>query len=405
MTDTNTVELYYDPYDSDIDNNPYPVWKRMRGEAPLYYNEKYNFYALSRYDDVYEARLHPEVFSNSHSVQFERLLDPKMPLNFINDMDPPVHTSVRKVIAREFTHKRMAQLEPYVRAECASLLARVQSDDEFDFVDSVSKPLPFLVICHLLGVDADYHGQLMARWDERERLLTAERTKPDLSQSNYIETQIRDFLRELAAQRIRHPRDDMISYLVGSEMSEPAGATRPLTLDEVGEYCRGFFVAGSATTTQALSWAAVLLARHPEQRQQLAADPSLIPNAFEEILRLEPPSPSGGRWLLQDVVLHDRKIPRDSVVMLITAAASRDDRVYERPDQLDIQRKLRHQLAFGTGIHLCIGAALARLEGRVALEEILKRYPAWDVDEAAARMRISSGLRGFFSIPFRPVRP
>jgi cytochrome P450 len=280
----------------------------------------------------------------------------------------------------------------------------VESDDDFDFVDSVSKPLPFLVICHLLGVDAEYHGQLMAWWDEREALLTAERTKPDLSQSNHIETQIGDFLKELAAERTRRPRDDMISYLVGSEMSEPDGATRPLTLDEVGEYCRGFFVAGSATTTQALSWAAVLLARHPEQRQRLVADRSLIPNAFEEILRLEPPSPSGGRWLLQDVVLHDRKIPRDSIVMLMTAAASRDDRVYERPDELDVERKLSHQLAFGSGIHLCIGAALARLEGRIALEEVLQRYPAWEVDEAAARMRISSGLRGFFSVPFQPVR-
>src|ERR1700722_12386522 len=396
--------VYWDPLSHKLNEAPAALYRRLRDEEPVYFNDRYGFYALSRFDDVYEARRHPEVFSNSHSVQFERLLDPKMPLNFINDMDPPVHTRVRKVISREFTHNRMARLEDYVRAECAGLLAKIGSDDDFDFVDSVSKPLPFLVICHLLGVDAEYHGQLMAWWDEREALLTAERIKPDLSQSNQIETKIADFLRELAAERIRRPRGDMISYLVGAEMSEPDGATRPLTLDEVGEYCRGFFVAGSATTTQALSWAAVLLARHPEQRQRLVADPSLIPNAFEEILRLEPPSPSGGRWLLQDVVLHDRKIPRDSIVMLMTAAASRDDRVYDRPDELDVERKQGHQLAFGTGIHLCVGAALARLEGRIALEEVLRRYPAWEVDEAAAKMRISSGLRGFFSVPFRPVR-
>jgi cytochrome P450 len=396
--------VYWDPLSHRLNEEPADLYRRLRDEEPVYFNDRYGFYALSRFDDVYEARLHPEVYSNSHSVQFERLLDPKIPLNFMNDMDPPAHTNVRKVVAREFTRSRIARLEDFVRTKCVSLMDTIEPDDEFDFVNSVSKPLPFLVICDLLGVDPDYHDQLMAWWDEREALLTSERTRPDLSGSNLIELKIRDLLKDVAEERVKHPRDDLMSYLVASEISELDGSNRPLTLDEAGDYCRAFFVAGSATTTQALSWAVMLLARYPEQRNQLISDPGLIPNAFEEVLRLEPPSPSGGRWLLQDVTLHGRLMPRDSVVMLMTAAASRDDRVYENADDLDVTRKLRHQLAFGTGVHLCIGAALARLEGRVVLEEMLQRFPAWHVDEARSTMRLSSGLRGFFTMPVRAGR-
>jgi cytochrome P450 len=173
---------------------------------------------------------------------------------------------------------------------------------------------------------------------------------------------------------------------------------------EVGEYCRAFFVAGSATTTQMLSWMALILGREPDQRRMLVDDPTVIPNAVEEVLRLEPPSPSGGRWLTRDVELHGDVLPAGSVVMLHTAAASRDDREHERPDDLDVRRKIPRQLAFGTGIHLCLGAALSRLEGRVAFEETLRRFPDWDIDEERSAMRISSGLRGHFHVPFAPTR-
>jgi cytochrome P450 len=143
----------------------------------------------------------------------------------------------------------------------------------------------------------------------------------------------------------------------------------------------------------------LLLARDPEQTRSLARDRELIPNAFEEALRLEPPSPSGGRWLFEDVELHGQVLPKDSVVMLLTGAASRDDRVYDDADAFQIDRKISRQLAFGTGVHLCLGAALSRLEARIAMEEILNRFDAWHVDEDNSVLRISSGLRGFFHLP------
>lgn len=392
--------VYWDPMSHKLNEAPYELYRRLRDEAPVYHNERYGFYALSRFEDVYTARTQPQIYSSSHSVQFERLLDPTMPLNFMNDADPPAHTSVRKVVVREFTQNRIKPLTDSIRRQCVGLLDKVDDSGSFDFVEDFSAPFPFRVICELLGVDQSYHALLAGWWEEREVQLTQEREHPDLSASTAVEAKIGGLLAEIATDRIAHPRDDLMSKLVRAEI-EDDGRTRPLTIDEVGEYCRAFFVAGSATTTQALSWLVLLLARNPDQLRELAASPELTSNAFEEALRLEPPSPSGGRWLFEDVELHGTVIPKDSVVMLLTAAASRDDRVYEQPDSFQLGRKINRQLAFGTGVHLCLGAALARLEARVAMEEILARYQDWEIDESGGVLRISSGLRGFFKLPFR----
>jgi cytochrome P450 len=392
--------VYWDPMSHALNAAPYDIYRRLRDEAPVYYNDRYGFYALSRFEDVFAARTQPHVFSSSRSVQFERLLDPSIPLNFMNDSDPPGHTVVRKVVVSEFTQKKIKRLEQSIRDQCVTLLDRIQGDEPFDFVDSFAGPFPFRVICELIGVDSSYQPELAQWWEERERLLTQEREQPDLSGSTAVEQRIGRFLTALATERSAAPREDLMSELVRAEI-EDAGGTRLLTLDEVGEYCRAFFIAGSATTTQALSWMMLLLARNPDQRRALVQRRDLIPNAFEETLRLEPPSPSGGRWLFEDVEMHGTVMPKDSVVMLLTAAASRDDRVYEKADEFQIDRKISRQLAFGTGVHLCLGAALARLEARVAMEEILQRYQDWEVDEGNAVLRISSGLRGFFHLPVR----
>lgn len=392
--------VYWDPMSHALNTAPYDIYRRLRDEAPVYYNDRYGFYALSRFDDVFTARTQPHIFSSSHSVQFERLLDPSIPLNFMNDSDPPGHTVVRKVVVGEFTQKKIKRLERSMRDQCVALLDGIQGDAGFDFVDSFAGPFPFRVICELIGVDRSYQPELAEWWEERERLLTQEREQPDLSGSTAVEQRIGRFLTELAKERSAAPREDLMSELVRAEIEDGDG-TRLLTLAEVGDYCRAFFIAGSATTTQALSWLMLLLARNPDQLRTLAEHRELIPNAFEEALRLEPPSPSGGRWLFEDVELHGTVMPKDSVVMLLTAAASRDDRVYENAGEFQIDRKISRQLAFGTGVHLCLGAALARLEARVAMEEILSRYQDWDVDEGNAVLRISSGLRGFFHLPVR----
>jgi cytochrome P450 len=396
--------VYWDPLSHELNREPYAIYGRLRDEAPVYYNDRYGFYVLSRFQDVYRARLDPATFSSSHSVHFERLLNPSMPLNFMSDMDPPVHTAVRKVVSRAFTPSQISKLEDRIRAQCVTLLDRLADETEFDYVEQFAKPFPFLVICELLGVDPEDQEQIAIWWDEREALITAERDVPDLGASTAMEAKIRDFLRSLAFQRVSAPRDDMMTFLVDVEVTDPDGTVRRLTEEEVGEYCRAFFIAGSATTTQMLAWMVLLLGRYPDCRRLLVEDPGRIPNAIEESLRYEPPSPSGGRWLLEDVELHGTTIPRDSVVMLLTGAASRDEREYERADAFDVTRKIPQQLAFGSGVHLCLGAALARLEGRIAFEETLARFPDWDIDEERAAMRISSGMRGWNTLPLTPGR-
>lgn len=400
-TQVGTEPLYWDPLNHALNERPYDIYRRLRDEAPVYYNDRYGFYVLSRFDDVFQARLNTKVFSSSHSVQFERLLDPSMPLNFMNDADPPEHTAVRRPVMREFTPGKIQLLEDSVRSTCRRLLDAKVGGGEFDYVRDFAEPFPFLTICEFLGIEEEHQSLVWSWWVEREAQLVKERDTPDLSASVAMENLIRDFLLELSLARREEPKDDMMSYLVTTQVDDGEGGTRGLTESEVAQYCNAFFVAGSATTTQLIGWAAVLLAENPEQRRRLVQDPSLIPNANEEILRLEPPAPSGGRWLFEPVTLHGTLMPKDSVVMLHTAAASRDDREYERPDEMDVTRKVR-QLAFGYGVHLCIGAALARLEGKIALEETLSRFPEWSIDTSAAEMRISSGLRGWKSLPFTP---
>jgi cytochrome P450 len=395
-----STPVYWDPMSHSLNAHPHELWRRLRDEAPVYHNERYGFYALSRFEDVFTARTQPQIFSSSHSVQFERLLDPTMPLNFMNDFDPPDHTVVRKVVVREFTQNKIKRLEDSIRRQCVTLLDAIDPSQPFDFVDDFAGPFPFRVICELIGVDTSYHEQLLSWWIEREVLLTQEREHPDLSGSTAIEEKIGQLLADIASDRIKNPREDLMTELVRAEIDDN-GITRLLTLDEVGQYCRAFFVAGSATTTQALAWLVLLLAQNPDQMRKLVEAPELIANSFEEALRLEPPSPSGGRWLFEDVEMHGVVMPKDSVVMLLTAAASRDDRIYERSDDFIIDRKITRQLAFGTGIHLCLGAALARIEGKIAMEEILRRFSDWEIDEAGGVMRISSGLRGFSKLPFQ----
>src|SRR5258708_14695078 len=285
--------LYWDPLSHELNRSPYDLYQRLRDEQPVYYNEKFGFYVLSRFDDVLQARRDYTTYSSSHSVQFERLLDPKMPLNFMNDMDPPEHSAVRMVVQREFTPRTIQQLEAPTRALCARLLDRLRDKRDFDFVTEFAEPFPFLAICQFLGVEDEHHETLWRWWEEREAILTAERDHPDLSGSTSLEERIGAYLRELAEARRAQPRDDMMSYLVQVEVPHGDGGTRRLTQAEIGQYCRIFFVAGSATTTVMLASAALLLHQNPAQRRRLIDDPGLIPNAIEEILRIEPPAPPG----------------------------------------------------------------------------------------------------------------
>jgi cytochrome P450 len=394
-------DIYWDPYDTELDSNPHPMWKRMRDEAPVYYNERYDFYALTRCDDVENAHKDSITFSSAHSTVLEIMsADVNDFGSSIIFMDPPAHSQLRALVSRAFTPRRVSQLEDRVREICGELFDAVPDPNAFDYVQDFCARLPSEVISTLLGVpDAD-------RAFARKQIDTMFHIEPGLGMINDISIEamgkLTEYLRSQIIECRTHPRDGMLTALVEAEVESDEGP-RKLTDDEATAFANLLISAGTETVARLLGNAAVILAEHPNQRAELAADASLLPNAVEELLRYEAPSPVQGRWTTRAVDLHDTTIPQDSKVLLLTGAAGRDERRFPDADRFDIHRKIDHHVAFGYGIHFCLGAALARLEGRVGLEETLRRYPEWEVDLNRAVRLHTSTVRGWSQVPFQAV--
>lgn len=399
-------ELYYDPYDYSIDADPYPIWKRLRDEAPLYHNEKLGFYALSRYDDVLEGLLDHETFVSSHGITLEMMSDEPAGIPMIIMMDPPEHTQLRSLMSRAFTPRRMGSLEGRIREICTELFDEVQGASEFDYVTRFAGLIPPTVILALVG----FPPGLAAEWRKAvdESMHYEEGTDPSADavrgrrpSENLPELgPVFELLPGLIDDRRQEAEEDLISALVHAEIDTPEGEKRVLTDDEIIGFVQLLSSAGSETVVRLLGFAGVELARHPDQRELLVADPGLIPNAVEETLRYEAPSPIQGRWVAKDVELHGTVVPRGSRMALLNASADRDERHFSDPDTYDVTRKIDRHLAFGYGAHFCIGAALARLEGRVAIEETIKRYPTWTIDEDRVGRIHTTTVRGYTNVPF-----
>jgi cytochrome P450 len=392
---TTTAELYWDPFDTELDSAPYEVWRRMRDEAPAYRNDRYDFWALSRFADVEAAHTDAATFSSAHATVLEMMSkDFSQPGQMIF-MDPPEHTVLRTLVSRAFTPRRVASLTEHVRELCALLLDPHRGSGAFDYVRDFAAQLPSRVISALLGVPEEER--------EHARVLvdTIFHIEPGKGMINEIslnaQAELYEYLADLMQRRIADPQDDMLSALALAEVTDEHGTVRRLGRDEGGRFASLLFNAGTETVGRLLGNAAVILADHPDQRAELAAAPDLIPGAVEELLRFEAPSPVQGRWTTREVAFHDVVIPQDSKVLLLTGSAGRDDRVYEDPDRFDIHRKPKH-VSFGYGTHFCVGAALARLESRVALEETLKRFPSWDVDPSRLVRLHTSTVRGYSEV-------
>src|SRR2546421_2890192 len=394
-------DLYYDPYDFDIDADPYPVWKRLRDERPLYYNERYDFYALSRFDDVRKCSVDWETYVSSKSTVLELIKEivksgVELPRGSIIFEDPPTHDLHRGLLARAFTPRRMKQLEPKVREFCARSLDPLVGAGGFDFVRDIGAPVPMRTIGMLLGIPEQDQEAIREHIDAGLRL--AESGVPSLSVERMVEDQSGAF-QEYIDWRADHPSDDVMTDLLQSEFEDASGTRRRLTRAEVLNYVNLLAAAGNETTTRLIGWAGSVLAQHPDQRKELAEDRSLVPNAIEELLRYESPSPVQSRYVTKDVEHHGQTVAEGSVMVLLTAAANRDEREFPDPDRFDIRRKIGHHLAFGYGVHLCLGASLARLEGRVALDEIIQRFPTWEVDWDNAVQARTSTVRGWERLP------
>jgi cytochrome P450 len=407
MTSTTAPDLYYDPYDYDVDVDAQAVWKRLRDEAPVYRNEQFDFYALTRYDDVLPAMLDTETYSSAHATTIELMGPEPVRAPMLIWMDPPDHTRFRKLVSRAFTPRAIADLEDRVRRLCATLLDPFVGSEGFDYVDRFGALLPPTVILALLGFPEGHAGEWRLGIDKmfhHERgetgfKVSEEGIPADLRGDGSIGTVMLEMLPEIMEERRRHPTDDLISALVNSEVEDDDGTTRPVTELEFELFIQILAIAGTETVARLLSWTAVILARNPDERALVAADPGLAANAIEELLRYEAPSPVNARWVTRDVCFHDTTIPEGSKLILLNGAANRDERHFADPDRFDVHRKIDRHLSFGYGTHFCIGAALARLESRIALQETLARFPTWDIVDDELEWVHTSTVRGFANVP------
>ncbi|MGE0879109.1 MAG: cytochrome P450 [Acidimicrobiia bacterium] len=389
-------DVYYDPYDFEIDTDPYPIWKRMRDEAPLYYNEKYDFYALSRFADVEKASVAWQTYISGKGSVLEIIkAGIEIPPGSILFEDPPAHDVHRGLLARVFTPRKMLAIEPKVREFCARSLDPLVGSGGFDFIRDLGAQMPMRTIGMLLGIPESDQEAIRDKIDEGMTLASGE--MPDADEV-YGTNNGEDFA-EYIEWRSKHPSDDLMTELLEAEFEDEHGVTRRLHREEVLAYVGLLAAAGNETTTRLIGWTGKVLAEHPDQRAQIAADRSLVPQAIEELLRYEAPSPVQARYITEDVEWYDQKVEKGNVMLLLTASANRDDRKFENGDSFDIHRKIDHHVTFGYGIHFCLGAALARLEGRVALDEVLKRFPEWEIDWDNAKQARTSTVRGWDRLP------
>jgi len=384
----------YDPTSWETQEDPYPVYRWLRDEAPVYQNEKMGFWALSRFEDVWDASIDWQTFTSTHGQTLESI---DSPLPIMISMDPPQHTRVRALVAKVFTPRRIAELEPTVRKLTRERFAGLEPGMQIDLFEQLASSMPMDVMSELLGVPQEHRDHIRHRTNEmmqREpgELETGERHME-------IQTELFMMFRELIAERRRKPQDDLISGLIAAELDDGKGGVTHLSDDEILGFALLLGSAGHETTARLICNSAVTLARHPDQRRELVANPGLIPNAVEEFLRFDPPSQVQGRWSTKEATFHDVTIPADVRVLLITGAAQRDPRVYDDPDRFDIHRKIDRQISLGFGQHLCLGKSLARQECRVAFEELLSLFPEYKVDESNLVWAHNNNVRGYAKVP------
>jgi cytochrome P450 len=396
MTASATSEVHFDPYDVELNADPYPMFRRLREEAPLYYNGQHDFYAVSRFEDVNKALVDHETFSSARGAILELIkANIDIPKGVVIFEDPPIHDIHRKLLSRMFTARKINELEPKIREFCAQSLDPLSGSGRFDFVGDLGALMPMKVISMLLGIP---EGDQEAVRDRANDQLRTEAGKPMKAAEQGMVTG--EHFAAYIDWRAEHPSDDIMTELLNVEFEDETGMVRRLTRDELLVYLNVVAGAGNETTTRLIGWAGKVLAEHPDQRRDLVENPGLIPQAVEELLRYEPPAPHVARYVTRDVEYDRQTVPQGSVMMMLIGAACRDHRQFPPDgDVFDIHRPARQHLAFSVGTHFCLGSALARLEGRIALEEILKRFPEWEVDLDGARLSPTSTVRGWEAMP------
>jgi cytochrome P450 len=390
VTEASAIGVYYDPFDFEIDDDPYPAWKRLRDEAPLYYNDKYQFYALSRYEDVARELPNWEAYRSGRGTTMDVITSGiDIPPGVILFEDPPLHDLHRRLLSRVFTPRRMEDIEPLTRQFCVRALDPLIGSGRFDFIEDIGATVPMRTIGYLLGIPEEDQQGIR---DKTDRVLGLKDGKFKAATAEAFENSYQLFA-DYIEWRADHPSDDLMTQLLNAEVDE-GGVRRRLTRTEVLTYTSMIAGAGNETTTRLIGFIGQLLSEHPDQRRQLADDFSLIPRAIEEVLRYEAPSPVQARYVARDVECYGQTVPEGSVMLLLNGSANRDERHFPDADRFDIHRGGGH-LSFGQGLHFCLGSALARMQARVVLEEVLTRWRDWEVDYDNAAMAHTSSVRGW----------
>ena len=389
-------EIYYDPYDPELQRGPVPdvpaaCGRRRRSTTTSSTTSS----RVSRFDDVEGVLKDPATYSSARGGILELIkMDMELPSGVFIFEDPPLHTAHRGLLSRVFTPRKMNALEPQIREFCAQVLDPLVGTDRLDFVLDLGARMPMAVIGMLLGIPVQDQENVRLHKDETIR---REPGQPgEFSEDKFADAA---FFEDYINWRREHPSDDLMTQLIQAEFEDETGTVRRLTHEELLIFVNILATAGNETTNRMIGHMGKILAEHPDQRRELVEDRSLIPNAVEEILRFEPPALQACRYVTRDVELHGQTVPEGSTMMVLMASANRDHRAFPPDgDVFDIHRQIDHHLTFGYGIHFCLGAALARLEARIAIDEILSRFPDWEVDYEDAELD-SSQVRGWSTLP------
>jgi cytochrome P450 len=390
--------MIYEPYSRPFQEDPYPLYKHFRDEEPCAYNPQMDFYALFRFEDVWNATLDWETMSSSYGPSLENRGQMPPGSFSIIGMDPPAHTKLRNVVSRGFTPRRIAALEAEIRGIAKHYLEPLSTRDAFDFEQEFAVKFPMDVISALLGIpeedrDAYRHAVDQGLNRDPDKGLDEMRAQSLFGGSQH------QYVARLLEQRRQQPREDLVTVLADAEFEDADGRRRRLDDRECISFITLLAAAGAETTAKLLGHAIYLLWKHPDQRETVFGDPSRIPNTIEEVLRYEAPSQFQGRVALRDSTWHGVRIPAGARVALVTGAACRDEREYADPDRFDVTRRHERELYFGHGHHVCIGKSLARLETRIALEEIAARFPRYEVDESGITRTYQAHVKGYVNLP------
>lgn len=388
----------FSPYAYEFHEDPFPLYERMRRKAPVYHNRDFDFWALSRHADVLAAFKDVKRFSNCHGVSIDpsaRGPNARTGTSFLA-MDPPEHTRFRSFVARGFTPRRVAALEPRIREIAAAHLDGLVSRDHFDFITEFAGRLPMDVISEMLGVPASDRAELRTFADLMVHRDEGVFDVPPQGVEAF--GRIRAYFQALLPRRRSQPEDDLLSALIHlkDEQGEAAFSDQDLL-----SFCNLMITAGNETTTKLLGNALYWLWRNPETKRRVAADPALIPRWVEETLRYDNSTQALMRLVTDDVTIDDTTIPEGAYVLLLVGSANRDPAVFPDPDVYDIDRDTSESLSFGRGNHFCMGAALARLEARVAFEEWWKRFRDYEIQPDGIQRVHSANVRGFAALPVK----